>query len=112
MHRHAFRRAVQPLADRGLSGSRRVPSFADRRRVVSRFPARARRRNHCCDAAAMNVRLLKLPLTGETDIVLARKRTRRIAELIGFDSQDQTRITTATSEIARNALEHAKGGAV
>jgi signal transduction histidine kinase/CheY-like chemotaxis protein len=60
----------------------------------------------------MNVRLLKLPLTGETDIVLARKRTRRIAELIGFDSQDQTRITTATSEIARNALEHAKGGAV
>jgi signal transduction histidine kinase/CheY-like chemotaxis protein len=60
----------------------------------------------------MNVRLLRLPLTGETDIVLARKRTRRIAELIGFDSQDQTRITTATSEIARNALEHAKGGTV
>ncbi|MGA8401019.1 MAG: ATP-binding protein [Stellaceae bacterium] len=60
----------------------------------------------------MNVRLLKLPLTGETDIVLARKRTRRIAELIGFEAQDQTRITTAASEIARNALEHAKGGSI
>jgi anti-sigma regulatory factor (Ser/Thr protein kinase) len=60
----------------------------------------------------MNVRLLRLPLNSDTDIVLARKRTRRIAELIGFDSQDQTRITTATSEIARNALEHAKGGTV
>jgi signal transduction histidine kinase/CheY-like chemotaxis protein len=60
----------------------------------------------------MNVRLLKLPLVSETDIVLARKRTRRIAELIGFEAQDQTRITTAASEIARNALEHAKGGGV
>jgi signal transduction histidine kinase/CheY-like chemotaxis protein len=60
----------------------------------------------------MNVRLLKLPLAGETDIVLARKRTRRIAELIGFEAQDQTRITTATSEIARNALEHAKSGSI
>ncbi len=60
----------------------------------------------------MNVRLLKLPLAGETDIVLARKRTRRLAELVGFEAQDQTRITTAASEIARNALEHAKGGSI
>ncbi|HEY1795276.1 MAG TPA: ATP-binding protein [Stellaceae bacterium] len=60
----------------------------------------------------MNVRLLKLPLTSDTDIVLARKRTRRLAELMGFEGQDQTRITTAASEIARNALEHAKGGSV
>jgi signal transduction histidine kinase/CheY-like chemotaxis protein len=60
----------------------------------------------------MKARLLKLPLVGETDIVLARKRTRRLAELMGFEAQDQTRITTAASEIARNALEHAKGGSV
>lgn len=60
----------------------------------------------------MTVRLLRLPLSGETDIVLARKRTRRLAELIGFEAQDQTRITTAASEIARNALEHAKGGSI
>jgi signal transduction histidine kinase/CheY-like chemotaxis protein len=60
----------------------------------------------------VKVRLLKLPLVGETDIVLARKRTRRLAELMGFEAQDQTRITTAASEIARNALEHATGGTV
>jgi signal transduction histidine kinase/CheY-like chemotaxis protein len=58
------------------------------------------------------VRLLTLALKADTDIVLARKRTRRIAELIGFDPQDQTRVTTAVSEIARNALEYAGGGTV
>src|SRR5215475_12115533 len=58
----------------------------------------------------MNVRPLTLALTDETDIVLARKRTRRLAELVGFEGQDQTRITTAVSEIARNALEYAGGG--
>jgi signal transduction histidine kinase/DNA-binding response OmpR family regulator len=60
----------------------------------------------------MNTRLLTLVLTDETDIVLARKRTRRLAELIGFEGQDQTRITTAVSEIARNALEYAGGGKI
>src|SRR5215475_8002730 len=60
----------------------------------------------------MNTRLLILALTGETDIVLARKRTRRLAELVGFEGQDQTRITTAVSEIARNALEYAGGGRI
>src|SRR6185437_12250464 len=41
---------------------------------------------------------------------LARQRTRKIAMLLGFDAQDQTRITTAVSEIVRNALEYAGGG--
>ncbi|HEX3885486.1 MAG TPA: ATP-binding protein [Stellaceae bacterium] len=60
----------------------------------------------------MNLRLLTLALKADTDMVLARKRTRRLAELIGFDPQEQTRITTAVSEIARNALEHADGGSI
>src|SRR5665213_6424 len=60
----------------------------------------------------MNARLLLIAIGAETDIVLVRKRTRRLAELIGFDAQDQTRITTAVSEIARNAFEYAKGGQV
>jgi signal transduction histidine kinase/CheY-like chemotaxis protein len=60
----------------------------------------------------MNARLLTLALSAETDIVLARKRTRRLAELVGFEAQDQTRVTTAVSEIARNALEYAGGGRV
>jgi len=57
-------------------------------------------------------RILLARLERETDIVSVRKRTRRLAELFGFDVQDQTRITTAVSEIARNALEHGTGGRV
>jgi signal transduction histidine kinase/CheY-like chemotaxis protein len=60
----------------------------------------------------MNARLLVLALEAETDIVLVRKRARRLAELVGFEAQDQTRITTAISEIARNALEYGSGGRV
>jgi signal transduction histidine kinase/CheY-like chemotaxis protein len=60
----------------------------------------------------MNGRLLLIAIATETDIVLVRKRTRRLAELIGFDAQDQTRITTAVSELARNAFEYAGGGQV
>ena len=60
----------------------------------------------------MDTRLLQIAIATETDIVLVRSRTRRLAELIGFDSQDQTRITTAVSEIARNAYEYARGGTI
>jgi signal transduction histidine kinase/CheY-like chemotaxis protein len=60
----------------------------------------------------MNARLLLIAIGAETDIVLVRKRTRRLAQLIGFDAQDQVRITTAVSEIARNAFEYAGGGRV
>ena len=51
----------------------------------------------------MDTSLLRIVIAAETDIVLVRSRTRRLAELLGFDAQDQTRITTAVSEIARNA---------
>lgn len=60
----------------------------------------------------MTARLLILALQAETDILLVRKRARRLAELVGFEAQDQTRITTAVSEIARNALEYGGGGRV
>lgn len=60
----------------------------------------------------MNTRLLQIAIATETDIVVVRKRTRRLAELIGFDTQDQTRITTAISEIVRNAFEYAGGGQI
>ena len=60
----------------------------------------------------MDIRLLRIVIAAETDIVLVRSRTRRLAELLGFDAQDQTRITTAVSEIARNAFEYAGGGQV
>ena len=60
----------------------------------------------------MDQRILLVAIASETDVVLVRKRTRRLAELIGFEMQDQTRITTAVSEIARNAFEYAGGGQV
>jgi signal transduction histidine kinase/CheY-like chemotaxis protein len=58
----------------------------------------------------MDICLLRIAIAAETDTVLVRSRTRRLAELVGFDAQDQTRITTAVSEIARNAYEYAGGG--
>lgn len=48
----------------------------------------------------------------EPDIVSARQRTRLIAQALGFDSQDQTRLATAVSELARNAYSYAKGGKI
>jgi signal transduction histidine kinase len=46
------------------------------------------------------------------DVVAARRRARQIAGLLGFHEQDQTRIATVVSEIARNALRYAAGGRV
>jgi signal transduction histidine kinase/ActR/RegA family two-component response regulator len=39
-----------------------------------------------------------------------RQRARQIAALLEFDAHDQTRISTAVSEIARNAFLYAQGG--
>jgi signal transduction histidine kinase/CheY-like chemotaxis protein len=46
------------------------------------------------------------------DLVAARRRARQIAELLRFDEQDQTRIATVVSELARNALRYGGGGQV
>ena len=46
----------------------------------------------------------------EYDLVAARRRARQIAGLLGFDEQEQTRIATVASEIARNALRYGGGG--
>jgi signal transduction histidine kinase/CheY-like chemotaxis protein len=56
--------------------------------------------------------ILSLEIRYERDTVSARQRARQIARLLGFDAQDQTRISTAVSEIARNALNYAGGGRV
>jgi signal transduction histidine kinase len=60
----------------------------------------------------MNRSLLRLDLTQDRDIVAARQRARQISAELGFDSQDQVRIATAVSELARNAVRHAGGGAI
>jgi signal transduction histidine kinase/DNA-binding response OmpR family regulator len=56
--------------------------------------------------------ILTLAIACERDTVAARQRARQIARLLGFDPQDQTRISTAVSEIARNAFNYAGGGRV
>jgi len=60
----------------------------------------------------MKTRILAIAIEQETDIILVRQRTRAIAALLGFDPQDQTRITTAVSEIVRNTLEYGGGGRI
>jgi signal transduction histidine kinase/CheY-like chemotaxis protein len=54
--------------------------------------------------------LLSVVLRHEADVVLARQRARLMAELLGSSPVDQTRVATAVSEVARNALEHGGGG--
>src|SRR4051794_11832117 len=56
--------------------------------------------------------LLGMEIRQEHDVVLVRQRARQIAGLLGFESQDQTRIATAVSEIARNAFQYARTGTV
>ncbi|MCC5637678.1 response regulator [Nostoc sp. CHAB 5844] len=56
--------------------------------------------------------LFTLEIHYEQDVVQARQRTREIAEQLGFDTQDQARLATAVSEIARNAFQYAQGGTV
>jgi signal transduction histidine kinase len=46
------------------------------------------------------------------DWIAARQRSQLISAALGFSPQDQARIATAVSEIARNAFEYAKGGKV
>ena len=52
----------------------------------------------------MNFPILTVNIRYENDTVAARQRARQIARLLGYDAQDQTRIATAVSEIARNAF--------
>ncbi len=56
--------------------------------------------------------LISVSIREEVDIVTARQRARQLASELGFGSQDQVRIATAVSEIARNAFQYAGAGRV
>lgn len=56
--------------------------------------------------------LMTIAIHYEQDVVQARQRTRELAEQLGFEAQDQARLATAVSEIARNAFQYAQGGTV
>ena len=51
-----------------------------------------------------------LPIASASDIVAVRQKTRELAIQLKFTLVDQTKMVTAASELARNALEHGKGG--
>ncbi|MFC3607369.1 ATP-binding protein [Stutzerimonas tarimensis] len=50
------------------------------------------------------------PLKQETDIVIIRQQVRKAAQEAGLGLVSQTKIVTAASEIARNALIYGGGG--
>ena len=53
-----------------------------------------------------------VPLNGTEDVVQARHLVRDLATELGFDLVAQTRIVTATSELARNTHLHGGGGSL
>jgi signal transduction histidine kinase len=60
----------------------------------------------------MSLRILKIAIGTELDVVGARQRAREIAVLCGFAMQDQVRIATSVSELARNVFNYAHRGKV
>jgi signal transduction histidine kinase/CheY-like chemotaxis protein len=60
----------------------------------------------------MSVPIAQVALLSERDVVHARQRAREVAAALGLDNQDQIRMATATSEIARNAFRYARNGKV
>jgi signal transduction histidine kinase/CheY-like chemotaxis protein len=58
----------------------------------------------------MALNLFAIDIRLENDVVLARQKARTIAAALNFEPQDQTRIATAVSEIARNTFQYGGGG--
>ena len=61
-------------------------------------------------ASAKSWPIVTVPIENESDVVAVRQRAHRVADMLGFERQDQTRIATAVSELARNAYGYAGGG--
>ena len=51
-----------------------------------------------------------VPIRSSEDIVMVRQKVREWAIQQGFSLVDQTKIVTAASELARNALQYGQGG--
>jgi serine/threonine-protein kinase RsbT len=60
----------------------------------------------------LNVALDEAPLRSDHEIVLARQMVRRLTQELGFSLVDQTKMVTAASELARNALVYGGGGSM
>lgn len=60
----------------------------------------------------MMTTLCECAVNASRDIVLVRQRAKRVAELLGLAAQDQTRLATAVSEVARELVTSACTGYV
>lgn len=58
----------------------------------------------------MATRAETFPIASSDDVVRVRQVVRSWATELKFSLVDQTKLVTATSELARNTLEHGKGG--
>lgn len=52
----------------------------------------------------------ELPIQTEADIVMARQTVRRLTQDLTFSLVDQTKLVTASSELARNTVVYGGGG--
>ncbi len=62
--------------------------------------------------ARQRIERSSLPLRSDEDVVGLRKQVRERAVAIGLSLVDQTKLITAASELARNTIKYAGGGAV
>src|ERR671913_248488 len=112
---------IEPPTDRCRPVLRALSS-ADRRRqreldvhghllgcaACSRIKAELfeRREEHTTDG------VVRVPVSRDADVVVARQKGREIAALVGFSATDQTLIATAISEVTRNIVKFAERGEV
>src|SRR6476661_1957452 len=54
--------------------------------------------------------LARVTLQNEMDLILAHKRSMKLAELAGLSLSAQTTFATAVSEVSRHTIEGEKGG--
>ena len=64
------------------------------------------------NSASTSFSVFTVRLRHERHVVHARQRAREVAALLGFEHQEQIRLATAASELARNAFRYASSGAV
>jgi anti-sigma regulatory factor (Ser/Thr protein kinase) len=60
----------------------------------------------------MSIPLFQIALRTDRDVVQARQKAREVAASLGLDNQDQIRLATATSEMARNGFRYARNAQV
>lgn len=60
----------------------------------------------------MTINILTLKIKTEFDVVGARQRARQIANICGFGNQDQVRVATSVSELARNVFRYVGDGKI